>query len=93
MNNNKQSSVEQLINSLIKLGYLHSNGFGQSLKVTEVINQAKAMHKEEHIETYNQGYRDGEHDASNIPLSIGDISEYNNATDYYNETFGGNNEN
>ena len=46
MSKNK-SSVEQLVNSLIKLGYLHSNGFGQSLKVTEVINQAKELHKKE----------------------------------------------
>lgn len=53
----------------------------------DLLQLAKAMHKREHIETYNQGYRDGEHDASNIPLSIGDISEYNNAENYYNDTF------
>jgi hypothetical protein len=52
---------------------------------------AEEMHKkEEVIKGYNQGYRDGEHDASNIPLSIGDISEYNNAENYYNQTYGGN---
>lgn len=49
MSNNKQISVEWLVNSLIKLGYLHSNGFGQSLKVTEVIKQAKQQHKKESI--------------------------------------------
>ena len=48
----KVSSVEQLVNSLIKLGYLHSNGFGQSLKVTEVINQAKELHEEEIMEAH-----------------------------------------
>ena len=74
----KVSSVEQLVNSLIKLGYLHSNGFGQSLKVTEIINQAKAMHKEEIRKAYCYGeyYKDAKL-----------------TTDYYNETFGGNNEN
>lgn len=54
-NGKKVSSVEQLVNSLIKLGYLHSNGFGQSLKVTEVINQAKATHESEIIEAHDEG--------------------------------------
>ena len=78
---NKQSSVEWLFEQYKLIGML----------TTAQVEKAKAMHKREHIETYNQGYRDGEHDASNIPLSIGDISEYNNAESYYNETFGGNN--
>ena len=55
MKNDQQNSIEQLVNSLIKLGYLHSNGFGQSLKVTEVINQAKAMRKAEIEEAYQDG--------------------------------------
>ena len=52
--NKKMTAVEQLVNSLIKLGYLHSNGFGQSLKVTEVINQAKSMEKQQIIDACNQ---------------------------------------
>jgi hypothetical protein len=76
---NKQSSVEQLVNSLIKLGYLHSNGFGQSLKVTEVINHAKATHKEEIEKAYNESFR------------LRD-KPYSTAIKYYNETFGDNNE-
>ena len=52
------TAVEQLVNSLIKLGYLHSNGFGQSLKVTEVINQAKSIEKQQIIDAYNQGSND-----------------------------------
>ena len=55
MEKDQQNSIEQLVNSLIKLGYLHSNGFGQSLKVTEVINQAKAMRKAEIEEAYQDG--------------------------------------
>lgn len=76
MSNNKQSSIQQLVNSLIKLGYLHSNGFGQSLKVTEVINQAKAMHKTEHFNTWWHGISENE------PITF---------EQYYNETFGGGN--
>ena len=96
MSNNKQSSVEwysvkrDFLEIEVRLGKLSANEYAEELAKAE--QQAKAMHKREHIETYNQGYRDGEHDASNIPLSIGDISEYNNAESYYNETFGGNNE-
>ena len=71
----KVSSVQQLVNSLIKLGYLHSNGFGQSLKVTEVINQAKELHKEEITEAWQKG--DGVNDKVADKMSL----------DYYNETF------
>ena len=69
----KQTAVEWLIDNLIKLGYLHSNGFGQSLKVTEVINQAKAMHKHEIRTAYCHG----------------EFYKEEKLTDqYYNETFG-----
>ena len=83
------TAVEFLVKELKELGALNIDGLHWSDQddVKKSIEQAKAMHKREHIETYNQGYIDGEHDASNIPLSIGDISEYNNAENYYNETF------
>jgi hypothetical protein len=55
-----------------------------------IIENLREMHKEEIKDAYNQGYRDVERDVSNIPLIIGDISEYNNAENYYNETYGGN---
>jgi uncharacterized protein YejL (UPF0352 family) len=77
MSNNKQSSVEQLVNSLIKLGYLHSNGFGQSLKVTEVINQAKAMHKEEIIQAVY----------SHTLMNAIEEDPMGKSEQYYNETF------
>ena len=81
MSNNKQSSVQQLVNSLIKLGYLHSNGFGQSLKVTEVINQAKAMHEEEIENSFVECWKANMPDGYECKLS---------AKEYYNETYGGN---
>jgi len=70
MSNNKQSSVAWLIDNL----YLKD-----SLKWQEVIEQAKAMHKEEIEKTYVKGYEDK------------DFS-YFEPEQYYNETFGGNNE-
>jgi flagellar biosynthesis/type III secretory pathway protein FliH len=84
-NNKQSSSVDYLVSSLLE--YIHE---AHHLEILEFYEKSKAMHKEETKEAYNQGYRDGENDAYNIPLSIGDISEYNNAENYYNETFGGN---
>lgn len=55
-NKTKQTAVEILVHSLIKLGYLHSNEFGQSLKVTEVIKQAKEMEREQRIKDMNFGH-------------------------------------
>jgi hypothetical protein len=49
---NKQTAVQILVDSLIKLGYLHSNEFGQSPKVIELINQAKEIEKEQIMEAH-----------------------------------------
>jgi fumarate reductase subunit C len=52
MSNDKQTAVQILVDSLIKLGYLHSNDFGQSPKVTQIINQAKEIEKEQIIQAH-----------------------------------------
>ena len=66
MSNNKQSSIDWLVEILGKYNeemvFLYQNE----------IEQAKAMHKEEHKKTYNQGL----------------MSNFQNFDDYYNETFG-----
>ena len=54
MSNEKETAVQILVDSLIKLGYLHSYGFGQSLKVTEVIKQAKEMEEKQKGYTLEQ---------------------------------------
>jgi hypothetical protein len=46
-NETKHTAVQILVDGLIKLGYLHSNEFGQSPKVIELINQAKEMQQEQ----------------------------------------------
>jgi len=47
MSEETKTAVQILVDNLIKLGYLHSNEFGQSPKVTEVIEQAKEMQQEQ----------------------------------------------
>lgn len=66
--NNKQSSVEWFAVMIVKMGYVS----------TEILEQAKAMHRVEIIESYASGSNDRLRNTIN--------------TNYYNETFGGNNE-
>ena len=76
MSNKKQTAVEWLAEQMLW------NEFH-----CPYLEQAKEMDKQQKIDAYNQGYRDGENDASNIPLSIGDIEDYSNAEQYYKETY------
>ena len=73
MSNKKQSSIEWLIDNL----YLKD-----SLKWEEILEQAKAMHKEEIIKSMSFAFIDG--------AKIGAIeyeSPYTDWEQYYNETF------
>jgi len=82
MSNKKQTAVEWLRERInIRLTY------EQEVLFEGIFDQAKEMDKQQKIEAYNQGYRDGENDASNIHLSIGDIEDYSNAEQYYKETY------
>jgi len=82
MENKKQTAVDFAVEKLEKL--IPS---GHQIIISIILEKAKEMDKQQKIEAYNQGYRDGENDASNIPLSIGDIEEYSNAQQYYKETY------
>jgi len=69
--------------------------YAEQLGVTtgSMLERAKAMEKQQIEEAFNQGYRDGESDASN-PTNVSiDVSEFANAEEYYNETFKGNESN
>ena len=68
MSNNKQSSIEWLIDNL----YLKD-----SIKWEEIIEQAKAMHKEEIIKSW---------------MATDNELQRISAEKYYNNTFGGNND-
>ena len=74
MSNNKQSSVDYLIDNL----YLKD-----SLKWCEIIEQAKAMHKREMEHFFKMG----------MSLVEGKLwKPIDKFEQYYNETFGGNND-
>ena len=73
MSNNKQSSVEWLMDKLFDSSYMQKEQL-------EWFEQAKAMHKEEIIDAANKLLYHG--------TGPGDTA----AEQYYNETFGGNNE-
>ena len=77
MSNNKQSSVEWLISQLQKSKDWHRvlNEVSQmSSARIDILEQAKAMHKEETEKTYIKGYEDK------------DFS-YFDPEQYYNETY------
>ena len=79
MTNNKQSSIDILCGKLaMKLGIPQAITF--YIDHAEEIAEAKAMHKEEIEKSYNNGWNNGYYGK--------DCWEKN----YYNETFGGNNE-
>ena len=86
MSNNKQSSLEwysvkrDVLEIEVRLGKLSANEYAEELAKAE--QQAKAMHKEEIKEAYWNG-SDGIETKTEI-LQIGE--------QYYNETFGGNDE-
>jgi hypothetical protein len=84
MSNNKQSSVEWLIKQLIfktEFEDLPNQYVLMSDKdIDSIIDKAKAMHKQEIIETHFNAQ----------PFNA---TMLHNAEKYYNETFGGNNDN
>ena len=55
----KQTAVDYLVEKLIKLGYLHSENYGQSQVVKKEIEQAKEMYKEQSHAEYMRGWKDG----------------------------------
>ena len=73
MTNNKQSSVEWLVEQIKKDINLRLRGFD----IDKALEQAETMHKTEHFNTWWHGISENE------PITF---------EQYYNETFGGNNE-
>lgn len=49
----KQTAVKWLVAELIKLGYLHSANYGNSPKVLNALEQAKAMEREQIMDAYD----------------------------------------
>lgn len=72
MSNKKQSSIDWLLDQLFWPSEME--------KIIEIKKQAKAMHKDEVVQTFEKAYLCGYKDNGNGGI------------EYYNETFGGDNE-
>lgn len=74
MSNNKQSSVDWLVKQLNqKIDYIPMSQWDE---ITEVIEQAKAMHWEENADTWNNA------------INAVEKNKWDSFEQYYNETFG-----
>jgi hypothetical protein len=82
-NNNKQTSVDQLFNQLSSENLLGLFTHDQMRRAMEILDEAKAMHKEEIIKSFQEGQE--------IP-PLDDTKDEYSPMNYYKQTFGGNNE-
>ncbi len=55
--------------------------------IKQIDTELLAVEKQQHIDTFNAGYREGEHDGINTSSEEKDIAEFSNATVYFNSTF------
>ena len=75
MSNEIKTAVQILVDGLIIFGYLHSNEFGQSPKVIELINQAKEIEKEYYTEF----------EVLQLLLKLQQTESYDNLYDWFEE--------
>jgi hypothetical protein len=73
----------------IMLDELLSHGYKIPFHLVVKCKDLLEMDKQQKMDAYNQGYRDGEIDASNPTNISKDISEFSNAENYVNQTYGG----
>jgi len=76
---NNMTAVEWLKQELIRVGFF------EDMVPNITFEQAKEMDKQQKKDDFNAGYRQAEED-NGIDRVI-DISEFNNAEQYYNETY------
>ena len=75
MSNNKQSSVEWLVEKFAKYYAIH--------QLEEEIEEAKSMHREEHGQTWDKSL-------DNLKArGMNEMRAYTDFDNYYNETYGG----
>ena len=84
MSNNKQTSVDQLFDQLSSEGLLGLFTFDQMKRALEILDEAKEMHKDEICTAFRIG------DKFSVDYYL--ESELDTDEQYYNETYGGNNE-
>lgn len=68
--------------------YKYMTGNSSFKSAEDVLSYANEMHKQESLDTYNAGYRDGEsNQCFSNPTQFEDVSKFSNAENYYNTTF------
>ena len=81
MSNKKQSSIDLFAIALYEKGFLKGNGD----EINDLLEEHKAMHKEEIEQAYGHGSNNGYMYAMQKNIIV-------SREQYYNETFGGDNE-
>jgi Zn/Cd-binding protein ZinT len=79
--------ADEILKAAIVFLYNEKNEGKFSLAYDELIEQAKQMEKEQIKAAYNKGYQDGEIDS--LDAKDGDVEFFEDAEQYYNETYGG----
>lgn len=91
MSNNKQSSSIEWLISQLKISTYWNTLIAElefmDLEIDDIIEKAKAMHKEEHGKTWDDSICNLQERRWNEDIAHDDFDEY------YNETYGGNNGN
>ena len=82
MSKNKQNSIDSFVKKLKKQGLLIT----EDSEFIVAYLEAKAMHKEEIVKAFDEGQE------CEYQVHINSAPRFDSET-YYNETFGGNNEN
>jgi hypothetical protein len=87
-----KTAVEQLAIALYEGGYLKGNGD----EIQKLVDKAKEMEKEQRVDDYVNGMNKGQEIYFNHQIRL-DVNSINYSTtiaeNYYNETYGGKNEN
>ncbi len=55
--------------------------------IKQIDTELLAVEKQQHIDTFNAGYREGELDAVNPKTVDKDIAQFDDALNYFNQTF------
>lgn len=83
----KQTAVEWLLNNLHEIGVNHNLSIkaekGWLEKRNEIIEQAKAMEKEQHDKTAEEWWKEGAH-----YMESGGRAKWESFEQYYNKTYG-----
>jgi hypothetical protein len=91
----KKTAIEWLVEKLKEQEYLGvfctPDAWGREEEIMKgIVEQGKEMEKQQIKDAYNHGYRSGEIDSqgfSEMELLHHDVSEFENANNYYKETF------